>query len=55
MDKQNRLIEKLIQTNLFKLSDGRDLYEGTEEELMRLLEEERYIAYKKGTPEEEFQ
>ncbi|EEM45184.1 Fur-regulated basic protein FbpA [Bacillus cereus] len=39
MEKQDKLIEKLIQRNIFKLKDGRDLYEGTEADLMELLEE----------------
>ncbi|PFB55902.1 hypothetical protein CN404_01745 [Bacillus thuringiensis] len=38
MDKQDRLIEQLIQKNIFKLPDGRDLFEGSCEELERLLE-----------------
>lgn len=37
MDRQDRLIEKLIQRNIFKLKDGRDLFEGSCEELERLL------------------
>lgn len=37
MNKQDRLIEKLIQRNIFKLPDGRDLYEGTTTELKQLL------------------
>ncbi|PEE35994.1 Fur-regulated basic protein FbpA [Bacillus cereus] len=41
MNKQDRLIEKLIQRNIFKLSDGRDLYEGSCEELERLLKGEK--------------
>lgn len=38
MDKQDRLIERLIQRNIFKLADGRDLFEGSCEELAGLLE-----------------
>ncbi|PEV02167.1 Fur-regulated basic protein FbpA [Bacillus thuringiensis] len=34
---QDRLIEKLIQRNIFKLPDGRDLFEGSCEELVGLL------------------
>lgn len=34
------LIEKLIARNIFKLEDGRDLYEGDSEELARLLRED---------------
>ncbi|MGI8216723.1 Fur-regulated basic protein FbpA [Bacillus cereus] len=37
MNKQDRLIEKLIQMNIFKLTDGRDLFEGSCEELAGLL------------------
>ncbi|AIY72776.1 TPA: Fur-regulated basic protein FbpA [Bacillus tropicus] len=37
MDKQDRLIERLIQMNIFKLADGRDLFEGSCEELAGLL------------------
>ncbi|PDY07966.1 Fur-regulated basic protein FbpA [Bacillus cereus] len=37
MDKQDRLIEKLIQRNIFKLADGRDLFEGSCEDLAGLL------------------
>ncbi|PFB53811.1 hypothetical protein CN404_12740 [Bacillus thuringiensis] len=40
MDKQDRLIEQLIQKNIFKLLDGHDLFEGSWEELERLLEGE---------------
>ncbi|MGX5634603.1 Fur-regulated basic protein FbpA [Bacillus thuringiensis] len=39
MRRKEVLIESLIEKNIFKLPDGRDLYEGTEEELMKLLEE----------------
>ncbi|MDZ3952402.1 Fur-regulated basic protein FbpA [Bacillus thuringiensis] len=39
MCKENLLIEQLLEKNIFKLPDGRDLYEGTGEELMKLLEE----------------
>ena len=38
MDKQDRLIEQLINRNIFKLADGRDLFEGSCEELAGLLE-----------------
>lgn len=38
MSKEDRLIEQLIQRNIFKLQDGRDLYEGSTEELTQLLE-----------------
>ncbi|EJQ77856.1 Fur-regulated basic protein FbpA [Bacillus toyonensis] len=38
MDRQDVLIEKLIQMNIFKLADGRDLFEGSCEELTGLLE-----------------
>lgn len=38
MDRQDRLIERLIQRNIFKLDDGRDLFEGSCEELAGLLE-----------------
>ncbi|PGZ00004.1 Fur-regulated basic protein FbpA [Bacillus thuringiensis] len=38
MNKQDRLIEQLIQKNIFKLTDGRDLFEGSCEELAGLLE-----------------
>ncbi|MGG1339703.1 Fur-regulated basic protein FbpA [Bacillus toyonensis] len=38
MNEQDRLIEQLIQMNIFKLADGRDLFEGSCEELARLLE-----------------
>ncbi|MGR5901125.1 Fur-regulated basic protein FbpA [Bacillus cereus] len=37
MNKQDRLIEQLIQKNIFKLTDGRDLFEGSIEELAGLL------------------
>ncbi|PFW57861.1 Fur-regulated basic protein FbpA, partial [Bacillus sp. AFS075034] len=33
MSKEDRLIEALIKRNIFKLKDGRDLYEGSCEEL----------------------
>ncbi|WP_144519359.1 Fur-regulated basic protein FbpA [Bacillus thuringiensis] len=39
MSNKDILIEQLIEKDLFKLPDGRDLYEGAEEELMKLLEE----------------
>ncbi|EJV42113.1 hypothetical protein IEK_05779 [Bacillus toyonensis] len=38
MDRQDVLIELLIQQNIFKLPDGRDLFEGSCEELAGLLE-----------------
>ena len=38
MSEKDRLIEKLIQRNVFKLTDGRDLFEGSCEELAGLLE-----------------
>ncbi|PEA32962.1 Fur-regulated basic protein FbpA [Bacillus toyonensis] len=38
MDRLDVLIEKLIQMNIFKLADGRDLFEGSCEELAGLLE-----------------
>ncbi|MGE6504464.1 Fur-regulated basic protein FbpA [Bacillus wiedmannii] len=38
MSEQDRLIEKLIQRNIFKLPDGRDLFEGSCKELAELLE-----------------
>lgn len=38
MNKQDRLIEQLIKRNIFKLPDGRDLFEGSCEELAGLLE-----------------
>ncbi|OOR30263.1 Fur-regulated basic protein FbpA [Bacillus cereus] len=41
MNKQDRLIEKLIQRNIFKLNDGRDLFQGSYEELERLLRGEK--------------
>ncbi|MGG5737763.1 Fur-regulated basic protein FbpA [Bacillus cereus group sp. IBL03679] len=41
MNKQDRLIEKLIQRNIFKLNDGRDLFQGSCEELERLLKGEK--------------
>ncbi|HDR3487772.1 TPA: Fur-regulated basic protein FbpA [Bacillus pacificus] len=37
MERQDRLIEQLIQMNIFKLNDGRDLFEGSCEELAGLL------------------
>ncbi|MED2748981.1 Fur-regulated basic protein FbpA [Bacillus thuringiensis] len=39
MSNKDIFIEQLIEKDIFKLPDGRDLYEGTEEELMMLLEE----------------
>ncbi|KAB2460765.1 Fur-regulated basic protein FbpA [Bacillus sp. CH126_4D] len=38
MDRQDFLINKLIDNHIFKLPDGRDLFEGSCEELARLLE-----------------
>lgn len=38
MSEQDRLIEKLIQKNIFKLPGDRDLFEGSCEELAGLLE-----------------
>ncbi|PDY91458.1 Fur-regulated basic protein FbpA [Bacillus toyonensis] len=38
MNEKDRLIELLIQRNIFKLADGRDLFEGSCEELAGLLE-----------------
>lgn len=38
MDRQDVLIEILIQRNIFKLADRRDLFEGSCEELAELLE-----------------
>ncbi|WP_082187019.1 Fur-regulated basic protein FbpA [Bacillus cereus] len=40
MNKQN-IIEQLIQRNIFKLIDGRNLYEGTSKELKLILEMNR--------------
>ncbi|MGX5475870.1 Fur-regulated basic protein FbpA [Bacillus toyonensis] len=37
MKELDRLIERLIDRNVFKLPNGRDLYEGSCEELRRLL------------------
>jgi hypothetical protein len=37
MNKQDWLIEQLIKRNIFKLADGRDLFEGSCEELAGLL------------------
>ncbi|CCW03572.1 MULTISPECIES: Fur-regulated basic protein FbpA [Bacillus] len=39
MSNKDILIEQLIEKDIFKLPDGRDLYEGAEEELMKMLEE----------------
>ncbi|WP_144520213.1 Fur-regulated basic protein FbpA [Bacillus thuringiensis] len=39
MSNKEILIEQLIEKDIFKLPDGRELYEGAEEELMTLLEE----------------
>ncbi|PGA91469.1 Fur-regulated basic protein FbpA [Bacillus toyonensis] len=41
MNKQDSLIEKLMQKNIFKLKDGRDLFEGSCEELEWLLKGEK--------------
>ncbi|MEK4809115.1 MULTISPECIES: Fur-regulated basic protein FbpA [Bacillus] len=43
MERQDRLIEQLIQRNIFKLTDGRDLFEGSCEELSGLLEGDKNI------------
>ncbi|MEB9974710.1 Fur-regulated basic protein FbpA [Bacillus cereus] len=40
MNEQDRLIENLIKKNIFKLADGRDLFEGSCEELRQLLKED---------------
>ncbi|HDR7980309.1 TPA: Fur-regulated basic protein FbpA [Bacillus cereus] len=40
MDKKQFLIEQLISRNIFKLPGNRDLYEGSCEELERLLKED---------------
>ncbi|PGL14355.1 Fur-regulated basic protein FbpA [Bacillus cereus] len=37
MDRQDVLINKLIDINIYKLPDGRDLFEGSCEELVGLL------------------
>ncbi|MGZ7151907.1 Fur-regulated basic protein FbpA [Bacillus sp. BC08] len=37
MSEQAKLIERLIDRHVFKLPDGRDLYEGSCEELRQLL------------------
>jgi len=37
MDKQDVLINKLIDNHIYKLQDGRDLFEGSCEELAGLL------------------
>lgn len=39
MSNKDLLIEQLIDSHIFKLEDGRDLYEGSCEELARLLRE----------------
>ncbi|PYE89382.1 Fur-regulated basic protein FbpA [Bacillus sp. 196mf] len=39
MGNKEAVIEQLIEKDIFKLWDGRNLYEGTEEELLKLLEE----------------
>ena len=38
MDRQDVLINKLIDNQIYKLPDGRDLFEGSIEELTGLLE-----------------
>ncbi|MEB4894874.1 Fur-regulated basic protein FbpA [Bacillus thuringiensis] len=38
MERQDVLINKLIDINIYKLPDGRDLFEGSCEELAGLLE-----------------
>ncbi|EOO39026.1 hypothetical protein IIU_00844 [Bacillus cereus VD133] len=38
MDRKDYIIEQLIQKNIFQLPDGRDLFEGSCEELEQLLE-----------------
>ncbi|MFE5392513.1 Fur-regulated basic protein FbpA [Bacillus thuringiensis] len=38
MERQDVLINKLIDINVYKLPDGRDLFEGSCEELAGLLE-----------------
>ncbi|SDZ40414.1 Fur-regulated basic protein FbpA [Bacillus sp. 166amftsu] len=40
MDRRELLIEILIQRNIFKLTDGRELYEGNSEELTEVLEKD---------------
>ncbi|PEP85940.1 hypothetical protein CN585_30385 [Bacillus toyonensis] len=40
-------MEKLIQKNIFKLKDGRDLFEGSCEELERLLKGDKQVSMKK--------
>lgn len=37
MDRQNILINKLIDNHIYKLPDGRDLFEGSMEELKELI------------------
>ncbi|HEY2493063.1 MAG TPA: Fur-regulated basic protein FbpA [Paenibacillus sp.] len=37
MDRQDVLINKLIDNHIFKLPDGRDLFEGSVKELSELL------------------
>ncbi|MEB9334458.1 MULTISPECIES: Fur-regulated basic protein FbpA [Bacillus cereus group] len=39
MSNKDIVIEQLIEKGIFKMPDGRDLYEGAEDELMELLEE----------------
>lgn len=41
MDRKQFLIEQLITRNIFKLPGGRDLYEGSCEELEYLLREDK--------------
>ncbi|HHL0974777.1 TPA: Fur-regulated basic protein FbpA [Bacillus cereus] len=48
MSNKDAFIEQLIKKDIFKLPDGRDLYEGTEKELQRLLEETLETEIKKG-------
>ncbi|MFA2857603.1 Fur-regulated basic protein FbpA [Bacillus paranthracis] len=38
MERQDILINRLIDNNIYKLPDGRDLFEGSCEELSELLE-----------------
>ncbi|MCU5755654.1 Fur-regulated basic protein FbpA [Bacillus cereus] len=37
MDRQDVLINKLIDNHIYKLTDGRDLFEGSCEELVEIL------------------
>ncbi|MBJ8024634.1 Fur-regulated basic protein FbpA [Bacillus cereus] len=41
MSNKDIRIEQLIEKDIFKLPDGRDLYEGAEEELMKMLKERK--------------